>query len=69
MFVTCYPDFENGKPSIQAKLQMRFIRLEQETSEHIQYCNFALVLAFCILIHEDDHVEDHVALALSCVAL
>jgi hypothetical protein len=48
---------------------MPFIRLEQETSEHIQYCNFATVLVFCILIHEDDNVEDHVALALSCIAL
>jgi hypothetical protein len=36
MFVTCYPDFENGKPSIEAKLQMPFIRLEQETGERVQ---------------------------------
>jgi hypothetical protein len=70
MFVTGYPGFENGKLNIHAKLQMPFIRLEQETSEHIQYCKFAMVLVFCILMHEDDlHVEDLVALALSCIAL
>lgn len=70
MFVTCYLDFENGKPSSQAKLQMPFERLEQETSEHVQYCKFAMVLGFCVLMCEDDlHVEDLVALALSCIAL
>jgi hypothetical protein len=63
MFVTCYPDSENGKQSIQAKLQMPFVRLEQETGEHVQYCKFAMVLVICILMHEDDlHVEDLVAL-------
>jgi hypothetical protein len=70
MFVICYPDFENGKPSIQAKLQMPFIRLEQETSEHVQYCKFAIVLVFCIIMHEVDlHVEDFVALAVSYIVL
>jgi len=70
MFVTCYPDFENGKPSIPAKLRMPFIRLEQETNEHVQCCKFAVVLVFFILVHEDDlHVEDLVALAVSCIAL
>jgi len=69
MFVTCYPGFENGKLSSQAKLQMQFERLEQETSEHVQYCKFAMVLVFCVLMREDDlHVEDIVALALCCIA-